>query len=598
MAKPWPERPVSDSEQEREMMAEQRGREPVRAPSGHRPVVVAVEPGSAAEIAGLAAGDEVMSISGVIPTDVIAWQLLVDEADPTLAVLRDGHEIAIDIPKDAGVPLGAEVHAAIFDRVQTCDNHCEFCFIYQLPPGLRRSLYLKDDDYRLSFLYGNFTTLTRFTELDLERVLDERLSPLYVSIHATDPQVRARMLRNPRGATSLRWLSALLDGGIEVHGQVVVCPGVNDGAVLADTLLGVLDRFASLATLAVVPLGVSSHQREPAMRPHTAAEAAAVVDLCEEWQERFLDVLGRRLVFAADEYYLLAGRPFPAAGTYGDFPMHEDGIGMARAFEQEFWTAGQRPPDGSAALGGGDTGPGGVDAGLAGGDVGLDEGVRRRAPAAGFFSWVDGAPAQGYRAVRAPGHGANRSGEIDPDGLPLSLGPTPRHTPTPVAVTLTASPRHGRPRTDLPTGATPAGRPIGILTGTYGAAVLAPLVKQWRADAMSRQGSRRDSTAAGVPAVRVIEVPNRFFGGNIGVTGLLAGVDIATALDAEPVGHRYLLADVCLSGGRFLDGMTPAELPRHVEIVPTNGSALRELLDAAAAAPPGCTASHTAGIPQ
>ncbi|WP_419915330.1 DUF512 domain-containing protein [Candidatus Poriferisodalis sp.] len=505
-----------------------------------RPVVVAVEPGSAAEIAGLALGDEVVSISGVTPTDVIAWQLLLDDADPTLTVVRDGHEIVMDVPKDAGVPLGAEVHAAIFDRVQTCDNHCEFCFIYQLPPGLRRSLYLKDDDYRLSFLYGNFTTLTRFTELDLERVLDERLSPLYVSIHATDPVVRARMLRNPRGATSLRWLSALLDGGIEVHGQVVVCPGVNDGQVLADTLAGVLDRYPSLATLAVVPLGVSSHQREPAMRPHSVTEAAAVVDLCEEWQQCCLDVLGRRLVFVADEYYLLAGRPFPAAETYGDFPMHEDGIGMARAFEREFCAAGERSPDG---------------------------GIRQRAPAAGFFSWVDGAPAEGYRAVRAPGHGANRSGEIDFDGLSLS-------SPT-VPVTLSPTPRRRVGNGEAAT------QPIGILTGTYGAAVLAPLVSQWHAEAMPGQ----DSKDTGVAEARVIEVPNRFFGGNIGVTGLLAGVDIAAVLVAEPASHRYLLPDVCLSGGKFLDGMTPAELPRPVEIVPTNGSALRELLDAAGVLP-------------
>ena len=539
-----------------------------------RPVVVAVSPGSAAEIAGLVPGDEVMSISGVTPTDVIAWQLLVDESDPTLAVLRDGHEIAIDIPKAAGVPLGAEVHAAIFDRVQTCDNHCEFCFIYQLPPGLRRSLYLKDDDYRLSFLYGNFTTLTRFTELDLERVLDERLSPLYVSIHATDPEVRARMLRNPRGATSLRWLSALLDGGIEVHGQVVVCPGVNDGAVLADTLAGVLDRYPSLATLAVVPLGVSSHQREPAMRPHTAAEAAAVVGMCEEWQQRYADLLGRRLVFAADEYYLLAGRPFPAAETYGDFPMHEDGIGMARAFEQEFWAAGESTPDG---------------------------GIRQRAPAAGFFSWVDGAPAEGYRAVRAPGHGANRSGEIRSaefsggefddrrsvpvTGVPVSLGPRragggdAQLSDAPAGAGEPAASRRAQPQPSQRRDASD-GRPIGILTGAYGVSVLAPLVEQWHAAAVSQQDGKRRS----VPRARVIEVPNRFFGGNIGVTGLLAGADIAATLEVEPASHRYLLADVCLSGGRFLDGMTPAELPRPVEIVPTNGSALRELLDAGVAA--------------
>ena len=136
---------------------------------------------------------------------------------------------AIQVAKEAGEPLGAEVSSAVFDRVRTCDNHCEFCFIHQLPKGMRRSLSLKDDDYRLSFLYGNFTTLTRFTEMDLERVLTERLSPLFVSIHATDPEIRADLLRNRRGATSLRWLQALLDGGIEVHGQVVVCPGRNDG---------------------------------------------------------------------------------------------------------------------------------------------------------------------------------------------------------------------------------------------------------------------------------------------------------------------------------------------------------------------------------
>src|ERR1019366_144095 len=187
-----------------------------------------------------------------------------------------------------------------------------FCFIYQLPKKMRKSLYLKDDDYRLSFLYGNFTTLTRFTELDLERVVTERLSPLYVSIHATDPDVRAKLLRNRRGAMSLRWLRALLDAGIEVHGQIVVCPGVNDGEILDDTLAGILERFPELSTAAAVPLGVSRFCTEISKRPHTTAEANAVVDLVESWQERFLAVLGRRLIYAADEYYLLSRRTFPA----------------------------------------------------------------------------------------------------------------------------------------------------------------------------------------------------------------------------------------------------------------------------------------------
>ena len=268
--------------------------------------------------------------------------MLTDEADPGAAVRR-GHEEIVDRGgQGRRRALGIEVSSAVFDRVRTCDNHCEFCFIYQLPKGMRRSLYLKDDDYRLSFLYGNFTTLTRFTELDLERVVDERLSPLYVSIHATDPELRARMLRNRRGATSLRWLRAMLDAGIEVHGQVVVCPGVNDGAALEDTLAGMLDEFPELATVACVPLGVSRFSIERACvrtRP-TKRRCGRPVD---EWQEPVSRVLGRRIVYAADEYYLIAGRAFPEVETYEGFPQHENGIGMARAFEAAFWVT-RRPP--------------------------------------------------------------------------------------------------------------------------------------------------------------------------------------------------------------------------------------------------------------
>jgi putative radical SAM enzyme (TIGR03279 family) len=266
--------------------------------------IVAVAPGSPAAAAGLAPGDSLVRLNGQVPRDIIQYRLLSDDADLTLDVARGGLELTIEITKAAGAPLGVEVDSPLFDRVQTCDNHCEFCFIYQLPPGLRKSLYLKDDDYRLSFLYGNFTTLTRFTEADLERVITERLSPLNVSIHATDPEVRADLLRNRRGATSLRWLRALLDNGIDVHGQVVVCPGVNDSAVLDDTLAGVLDQYPELASLCVVPLGVSRYSNEPRMRPHTRAEAQAVVDCVEDWQDVFRLALGRRLVFAADEYYL------------------------------------------------------------------------------------------------------------------------------------------------------------------------------------------------------------------------------------------------------------------------------------------------------
>ncbi len=480
------------------------------------PRVLAVAPGSPAEQAGIQVGDEVITVDGESPRDIIRWTWLTDEADPDLEVRRGGLDIDIEVQKLAGEPLGIDVHSALFDQLRTCDNHCEFCFIYQLPPGMRKSLYLKDDDYRLSFLYGNFTTLTRFTEADLERVITENLSPLNVSIHATDPAVRNEMLRNRRGGPTLRWLRSLLDHGIEIHGQIVCCPGLNDGDVLADTLAGVLDRFPELASLCVVPLGISKFNNEPRMRPTTREEAETVVDTVAAWQAIYQEVLGHRLVFASDEYYLLAGRPFPEPEYYEGFAMHEDGVGMARTFELEF--TGRTSATTS--------------------------------PQAGFFAWVDGAPAgtryeaagdyaapaEGYRAVRV---------EASTDTAP-STGSAPSTVGTGTAVAL-------RPRRNAP---------VAVVTSTAGAAILDPLVASI---------DRSD--------IRIVAVPNDYFGGTTSVTGLLVGEDIARTLAAQPVGHRYLLPDVCLSGGRFLDGTTVDDLPRPVEIIPTDGAALRRALE-------------------
>ena len=181
--------------------------------------IEAVAPDSPAAAAGLLPGDELLTVNGEAVRDVIRYQLQADEAVVELELRRGGMERQVVVEKDEGAPLGLALSGPVFDRVRTCDNHCPFCFIYQLPPGMRKSLSLKDDDYRLSFLYGNFTTLTRFTEADLERVITERLSPLNVSIHATDPEVRSRMLKNPRGGMSLRWLRALLDHGHRVVGD-------------------------------------------------------------------------------------------------------------------------------------------------------------------------------------------------------------------------------------------------------------------------------------------------------------------------------------------------------------------------------------------
>ncbi len=444
-------------------------------------------------------GDEIRSMNGQVPRDVIEYQLIADEPVVDLEVSRGGLALELTVDKLAGEPLGAEIASALFDQVRTCDNHCEFCFIYQLPKGMRKSLYLKDDDYRLSFLYGNFTTLTRFTEADLERVIEQHLSPLYVSIHATDPDVRARMLRNRRGALSLRWLRLLLDNGIEVHGQVVVCPGVNDGAVLEDTLAGILDRFPDLATAALVPLGVSRYTTEEAMRPHTREEAVTVVDAVAEWQPIFLRALGRRLLYAADEYYLLSGGPFPPAEEYDGFVQQENGVGMARCFEAELVGGATSTPGGEAS------------------------GRDSHSHSTGFFQWVEGAPAEGYRAPRT-----------SPDAAHAA----------PVRVV-----ERGRSGS--------ASRPATVITGEYGARVLEPLLR-----------------VIGRSDVELLAVRNRFFGGNIAVTGLLTGADVASALSDRPAEGRYLLPDVCLSKGMFLDGLKVSELPRTVEVVPTDGRSL------------------------
>jgi NifB/MoaA-like Fe-S oxidoreductase len=311
------------------------------------------------------------------------------------------------------------------------------------------------------------------------------------------------MLKNPRGAMSLRWLRALLDHDISVRGQIVVCPGVNDAAVLDDTMAGILDQYPELDSVAVVPLGISKFNGEAAMRFHTVAEAQAVVDTVADWQDVFQATLGKRMVYAADEYYLMAQRPFPAAERYDGFPMHEDGIGMARTFEAEFHGRTQ-------------------DA----------TGVRR-----GFFAAVDAPPnPAAYTGLRPTTPCASgTTTDTGADGAaPISL----------------------RPRRSAP---------IGVLTGELGAPVIAPLIE-----------------SLGRTDVRVITVRNEFFGGNTGVTGLMTGEDVSRVLAAEPHGHRYLLPDVCLSDeGRFLDGLTVADLPRVVDVVETDGISLRAALEPA-----------------
>ncbi len=432
----------------------------------------------------VAVGDELVSINGREPTDIIEYQQLIDGDQVTLVLQREGRPLRhkVTITKQVGEPLGLSIDSAVFDRIRTCDNHCTFCFIYQLPKGMRRSLYVKDDDFRLSFLYGNYTTLTRFTEFDLERVIDEKLSPLYVSIHSTNPELRAEMLRNPRGATSLRWLRELLKAGIEVHAQVVVCPGVNDGAELERTLQDVITMYPELMTVALVPVGVSDFTMEESMRSHSAHEAHDVIELANKYQRLTKELFVRVSVYASDEFYLVAGREPQPAGEFESLDQAENGIGLVAAFIESF--AGERDMD---KLG------------------------------TGFFQSVDGAPALGYRAPRT---------------------------------------------SDVPDRVITEADDVALLTGEYAAPILRDLLDRHHyAD------------------IRVITVENRYFGGNIKVAGLMTGQDLQRVLADVPASTTCLLPDVCLSEGRFLDGLGVEDLPHPVNIVRTTGQDLRAVLE-------------------
>lgn len=298
-------------------------------------VVAAVRPLTAGAKAGLAAGDRILAINGRGLRDAIDFQFYGAEDRLALAVERDGRRRTLAITRRPGADLGLELEAPRPGDIATCANKCVFCFIHQLPKGMRRSLYVKDDDFRLSFLHGNYITLSDLDEPSFERILEQRLSPLYVSVHATDPELRWRLLGQPRHPVEiLPRLERLAKASIRVHAQIVLCPDWNDGAHLERTVRELAPLHPHVATTAVVPVGLTRHrERLPQLRTLTDDEARALVDTVSGWQAAFLETLGSRFVFLGDEVYLQASRPLPPAEAYEGFAIAEDGIGLVRRFE-------------------------------------------------------------------------------------------------------------------------------------------------------------------------------------------------------------------------------------------------------------------------
>jgi len=434
-------------------------------------IVATVTPGSPAATAYVEVGDEIRAVDGSPLRDVIDWQWLADgDTASVLAVKPGGLAEEFTLTRKPGEPWGLTFTETVFDGVRTCRNRCAFCFMTQLPKGLRRALYLRDDDFRLSFLQGNFVTLTNLDPTDVERITEQNLSPLYVSLHAVDPAVREQLVC-AREDRALKRIDQLLGAGIDLHVQIVLVPGVNDGEVLERTLTWLAER-EGVVSVGIVPLGYTRHQRNFSAGYESAESAGAVIDAILPWQQAFRARDGLTWVYLADEFYLNAGLEVPPAEEYDGFPQYENGIGLVRSF--------------------------------------LDD--------------------------------AEQVG----DELRAALAVAPQLT---------------------------------LVTGTLFAPALERVVSEYGGVGASAGCS-----------VSVLAVENRFFGGNVTVSGLLCGADLIPAIAALPEGAIALVPDIVVNAdGLLLDDVPAAELGmrtgREVRLISCTASGLLGALVEAAANP-------------
>ena len=299
--------------------------------------IQSVEKGSPAYKAGILPDEIIMAINHEPLADEIDYQALSSEKKLSITISDpSGRTRDVFIRKKEWEPLGLCLDETVLMKPRHCRNHCLFCFVDQLPRGMRDTLYVKDDDWRLSLMMGNYVTLTNVDQQEFDRIIRRKVSPLYISVHATDPDVRVRLLRNPSAGNILVRLRALKDAGIQFHCQVVLCPGINNGLVLKQTITDLAGLFPAAQSLAIVPIGLTRHRAALApMSPVSPEEAAAVITMVREYQAEFRKKFGTRFVFVSDEFYCISGLPFPAEDEYEDYPQIENGVGMLRQFESE-----------------------------------------------------------------------------------------------------------------------------------------------------------------------------------------------------------------------------------------------------------------------
>ena len=293
--------------------------------------------GSRSYKAGISAGDILMSINGNEIRDVLDYRFYLTEKNVTLVLLRNGEEYSVTMKKGEYDDIGLDFETPLMDKKHSCTNKCIFCFIDQNPEGLRESLYFKDDDSRLSFIHGNYVTLTNMTQTDVDRIIKMRMSPINISVHTTNPELRVKMMKNKHSGEVLKYLNDFAAAGLSMCGQIVLCRGVNDGEELRRSLTDLAALYPAMSSVAIVPAGLTKFRDKLyPLTDFTPDEAGEVIDMINSFGDAHKEKHGTRLFYAADEFYLKSGREIPDADYYEDYPQIENGVGMLRSCMDEF----------------------------------------------------------------------------------------------------------------------------------------------------------------------------------------------------------------------------------------------------------------------